>query len=67
MASENKNTGLKFKMVGEDSNAFSIMGRAARLLRQNGMGDKVAAFQSECMSGDYDHLLATCTEWFDCE
>ena len=67
MASENKNTGLKFKMVGEDSNAFSIMGRAARLLRQNGMGDKVAAFQVECMSGDYNHLLATCMEWFDCE
>ena len=67
MASESKNTGLKFKMVGEDSNAFSIMGRAARLLRQNGMGDKVAAFQAECMSGDYDHLLATCMEWFDCD
>ena len=67
MASESKQTGLKLKLVGEDGNAFLIMGKAARLLRKNGMGDKVAAFQAECMSGNYDHLLATCMEWFDCE
>ena len=67
MASESKQTGLKLKMVGEDGNALAIMGRAARLLRKNGMGDKVAAFQAECMSGDYDHLLATCLKYFDCD
>ena len=67
MASESKQTGLKLKLVGEDGNAFLIMGKAARLLRKNGMGDKVAAFQAECTSGNYDHLLATCMEWFDCD
>ena len=67
MASESKQTGLKLKLVGEDGNAFLIMGKAARLLRKNGMGDKVAAFQAECRSGNYDHLLATCMEWFDCD
>ena len=39
----------------------------ATLSRKNGMGDKVAAFQAECMSGDFQHLLATCMEWFDCD
>lgn len=67
MANESKNTGLKLKLVGEDGNAWFIMGRAAQVLRANGKGALVKEFQAECMSGDYQHLLATCMEWFDCE
>ena len=67
MAEQNKNTGLKLKLVGEDGNAWSIIGRGARVLRENGMGDKVGEFQAECLSGSYQHLLATCMEWFDCD
>ena len=67
MSEESKNTGLKLKLVGEDGNAWAIIGRGARVLRKNGMGDKVEAFQTECLSGSYQHLLATCMEWFDCE
>lgn len=44
-------------LVGQDGNAFSIMGRVAAALRKAGHGDAVAAYQAEAMSGDYDNLL----------
>ena len=59
-------TGLRFKMVGEDGNVFSIMGQARRLLKSNGRGDLVEAFTKECTSGDYQNALATCMKYFDC-
>ncbi len=55
----------KLKLVGEDGNAFSILARARKVLRRNGMEDKVAEFTEEATSGDYDHLLATCAKWFE--
>jgi len=60
-------TGLPLKMVGEDGNAFAILGKAHQVLRQNGMADKISEFDKEAMSGNYDHLLATCTKWFEVE
>jgi hypothetical protein len=44
-------------LVGEDGNAFSILGRVARELRSAGHGDAVEAYQADATSGDYDHLL----------
>lgn len=52
------------KLVGEDGNAFAIMGRVARALRDAGAtADEVAQYQDESMSGDYDKLLRVATEW----
>ena len=59
-------TNLKLKLVGEDGNAFMIMGRARQLLRRNGRADLIEQFTKECTSGSYDHLLATCARYFDC-
>jgi hypothetical protein len=59
---------IKVKLVGEDGNAFAIIGRVTRALRRHGIdGAEVDQFLSECRSGDYDHLLATCMEWVDCD
>lgn len=59
---------VKVKLVGEDGNAFSIMGQAAQAARQAGLSkDAIAAYREEAMSGDYNHLLVTTMEWFDCD
>jgi len=56
----------KLKLVGEDGNAFFILGKAFRAARQAGWTeDKIEAFKKEATSGDYDKLLVTCMEYFD--
>jgi hypothetical protein len=48
------------EMVGEDGNAFAILGRVQRALRKANVPDAdVKAFMAEATSGDYDHLLQT--------
>ena len=67
MATQDKPiTNLKLKLVGEDGNAFSIMGRARQLLRRNGRVDLIEQFTKECTSGSYENLLATGMRYFDC-
>ncbi len=62
-----KQTGIKLKLVGTDGNAFAVMGAARYALRKHGRNDLVEEFLEECTTGDYNHLLATCMEWFDVE
>jgi len=57
-------TDIGLKLVGEDGNAFAIMGRARQALRRNGRADLIEAFTKECTSGDYNNLLATCMKYF---
>lgn len=47
------------KLVGEDGNAFSILGRVSKALKRAGYADGAKEFMAEATSGDYDHLLAT--------
>ena len=60
-------TDIRLKLVGEDGNAFMIMGRAMQALRRNGRADLIEQFTKECTSGNYDNLLATCMRYFVCE
>ena len=47
-------------LVGEDENAFAIVERVQRALREAGVPtDEVKAFTVEACSGDYYHLLET--------
>jgi len=51
------------QLVGEDGNAFLIIGRCMKALRRVGAPVEVRnAFQAEATSGDYDHLLSTLAE-----
>ena len=53
-------------LVGEDGNAFSILGRAQRVARKAGWPEEqIKEFITEATSGDYDHLLQTCNKYFD--
>lgn len=49
------------ELVGQDGNAFSIMGRVSAALKKAGHADAVKPYMDEAMSGDYNNLLrVTC-------
>lgn len=51
-------------LIGEDGNAFSIIGRCTKALKRAGAPRGVIdAFTSEAMSGDYNHLLRTAAKY----
>ena len=57
---------VKVTLIGKDGNAFSILGRVTKAMRQAGISqDERAAFQKEATSGNYDHLLQTITKWVE--
>lgn len=61
-----KHPDINIPMVGEDGNAFSILGRVKRIMRRAGLPDSEwEAFHTEATSGDYDNLLATVMRWFE--
>ena len=56
------------KLIGEDGNAFCIMGSCIRAARSAGWeGDRISALTKEMMSGDYTNLLAVAAAHFDVE
>lgn len=58
----------KLRLVGEDGNAYAILGRAHRAARRAGMPEEEwKAILAEATSGDYDHLLQTMLKHFDCD
>ncbi len=56
----------ELRLIGEDGNVFFILGKAVRAARQAGWSEeKVEKFKKEAISGDYDHALQTCMEYFE--
>lgn len=56
---------VSVQLLGQDGNAFAILGRAKKAIIKAGYGsDVVNQFRTEATSGDYDHLLRTVMEWF---
>jgi len=60
-------TNITVRLVGEDGNAFAIIGKVSQALKRGGHPELVKEFQNEAMSGDYDHLLQTAMEYVDVE
>ena len=55
---------VKVKLVGEDGNAFSILGRVTKALRRAKVSEEeINLFRKEATSGDYNNLLATVMNW----
>lgn len=45
-------------LIGEDGNAFAIMGAVTKALKAAGVdSDDIKAYRDDAMAGDYDHLL----------
>lgn len=64
----NDETRPSLKLVGEDGNAFAILGRAHRAAKKAGMPEEEwKAIQTEATSGDYDNLLQTMMKHFACD
>ncbi len=60
-------TDVKVTLVGEDGNAFAILGRVKRALQRAGHSDLAEAYMKEATSGDYDHLLAVTMDYVEVE
>lgn len=59
---------ITVKLIGQDSNAFNILGICRRAMIKNRLPQsEIDAFMQEATSGNYDDLLATCMDWFDAE
>lgn len=57
---------IHVQLVGLDGNAFAIIGRCREAMRRAKLGQtEIKQFTDEATSGDYNHLLITCMEWFD--
>lgn len=59
---------VKVKLIGEDGNAYAIMGRVTQALRRAKVPQKdIDQYLKESTSGDYDNLLRTAMKWVDVE
>jgi len=57
---------IEVQLTGTDGNAISVMGAVAREMKRDPEAKLlVNDFMEEAMSGDYDHLLQTCTKWVE--
>lgn len=55
---------VSVELIGQDGNAFAVMGRVSGALREAGVPESAfAEFQNEAMSGDYENLLRTVQKW----
>lgn len=51
---------VRMQLVGQDGNAFAILGRFQGAARRAGwLKEQIQAVIKEARSGDYNHLLAT--------
>jgi len=57
---------IKVKLLGKDSNAFSILGFVTCAMRKANLPkEEIYKFIADASSGDYNHLLRTCMKWVD--
>ena len=55
---------IEVSLIGQDGNAFAIMGAVSNALRKAGVSkEEINQYTSESMSGDYDNLLRVAMEW----
>jgi len=55
---------IEVELVGQDGNAFVIIGRVQKAMQRAKVPrEEIDKFKKEAQSGDYDHLLQTCIKW----
>lgn len=60
-------TRVRVKLVGQDGNAFAIMGRVRKALKDAGYHELAKKYIEEAQAGDYDNLLAVTQEYVEVE
>jgi hypothetical protein len=57
---------IEVELVGHDGNAFAIMGRVQRALKEAGASqEELKQYYAESTSGDYDNLLRVAMDWVE--
>jgi hypothetical protein len=65
---EPKYPNIVVELVGQDGNAFNILGIVRRAMKSHGVPENdIKAFMDEATSGNYDYLLQTCMRWVEVE
>lgn len=55
---------IEVELVGNDGNAFAIMGAVSKALKRAKVSEaEVNQYMAESMSGDYDNLLRVAMAW----
>ncbi len=55
---------VKVQLTGLDGNAFMIIGRVRRAMKEKHIApEAIEEFTSTAMSGNYDNVLQTCMAW----
>ena len=55
---------IEVELIGNDGNAFSIMGAVRKALRRAGVSsDEIAEYTAQSTAGDYDNLLRVAMSW----
>jgi hypothetical protein len=57
----------RVKLIGEDGNAFAILGKVSKALRKAGLNDEAKKYLDEATKGDYDNLLMVTMKYVDVE
>ena len=57
----------KCQLIGFDGNAFFILAKVRKVLKDAGLEDQMEAFIKEATSSDYDNLLRTAMKYVDVE
>jgi len=61
---EIKYPNIEVELVGQDGNAFAVMGSVIKELKANDVPqEEIDAYMDEAMAGDYNHLLQTTMKW----
>lgn len=55
--------GEKYSLVGQDGNAFALMGYTARCMKECGLRNEISEMREKAMSGDYNNLICVCDEY----
>lgn len=64
--SEPRYPNVRVQLVGQDGNAFAILGRTKAAMRRAGVSAKEQEkFVAEATAGDYNHLLRVVMKWVD--
>lgn len=57
---------IEVELVGHDGNAFAIMGRVQRALKEAGATkEELDQYFKESTAGDYNNLLRVAMEWVE--
>jgi hypothetical protein len=55
---------ITMDLEGESGNAFVIMGHVSKRLKMAGATkEEISQYTMDCMSGDYDNLIAVQSKW----